>query len=89
MAKEDGRAVGRPEMRPGRITVELPWGEAGDGYMPRHIEVNRLTERQGLTLKRLVAGADAAGVRLANGKRVTTMTDGVRMLLEMCEKPGR
>ncbi|MGA2032317.1 MAG: hypothetical protein ABSG68_08690 [Thermoguttaceae bacterium] len=71
----------------GLLTIHVPLGALPDppGYLPKHIEVNNLSMAQRLSLRRMLAGLDAAGARLANSRRVTTTPDVLRWLLEQLD----
>lgn len=64
------------------IEVAVPIADFPIGaYVTRHVEV-QLDERQATTLKRLLAGLDRAGRRLANQRRVQSHADALKWLLE-------
>jgi len=63
------------------VCVEVPLAELGDCHLTRHCEA-RLDHRQAVALQRLHNGLDAAGARLAGGKRIYSRPDAVRWLLE-------
>lgn len=65
------------------VSIEVPLAEeAGNGYVTRHVEVNRLTLQQKTAQRRLLRGLVAAGERLDNGALVATNADALRWLLE-------
>jgi hypothetical protein len=70
------------EERPAVALVEIPMAAVADElYRPRHVQV-QLDRRQSLTLKRAMAGLDAAGARLASGRRVGSACDVIRWVLD-------
>lgn len=50
-------------------------------YVPQHVDL-QLSAKQGKTLKRIAGGLDAIGQRLESGRRVQTLSDAVRWMLE-------
>jgi len=58
---------------------------AGQYHLSSHVEVQRLSLPQRTALRRLLIGLDAAGQRLADGRRVAKNADVVRWLLEKAE----
>lgn len=63
--------------------IEIPIGPPPpDGsYITNHVEA-RLSHTQALGLRRLWYGYDGLGSRLADGRRVQSNADAVRLLLE-------
>lgn len=62
--------------------LAVPLGEIPAGvYVSKHVEA-QLDGPQAATLRRVLAGLDRDGARLANGRRVTSSADAVRWLLE-------
>lgn len=71
------------------ITMRLPVSlDLGDRYMTDRLDL-RLIGHQKFALRRLLDGLDAAGARLANGRRVTSPPDVIRYLLENVEAQVR
>lgn len=62
--------------------VEVPLADVPDPhYRQRHVNL-QLSAAEADAMKRLLAGLDMQGERLANGRRVQTSADAVRWLLE-------
>jgi hypothetical protein len=71
------------EAAPGLLRITLPIGPMpGVGHVTNHIEVRLLSLAQRLAFRRFWRGLDAAGHRLANGKRINRPPDAIRWLLE-------
>jgi len=51
-------------------------------YVSNHVDVNNMSWRQSVALKRLHLALDAQNAQLANGRRAVTAPDAVRWLLE-------
>lgn len=64
------------------VMVELPLGELpGKGYLSKHIDVS-LNAKQAKALRRVTIGAENAGRRLANGRRIVDNPGAIRHILE-------
>ena len=72
----------KQEKKDGLIEIILPVAPLSDGHLPRHIEVGRLTRAQSIALRRLRQGMDETGVRLENKRRIASVADVVRYILE-------
>lgn len=53
-----------------------------------HVDI-QLRPHHHAVLKRLYFGLDAAGARLADGRRIASKPDAIRWLLELLEKSGQ
>jgi len=75
---------------PSTVTIAVPFSSASldHCYISTHVDA-QLSHQQGLALRRLHLGLDAAGARLANGRRVATPPDAVRWLLEQVGVSGQ
>jgi len=78
--------------RPSSVSISVPAAAlpmeqiaAGRYHLSSHVEVQRLSLPQRTALRRLLIGLDAAGQRLADGRRVAKNADVVRWLLEKAE----
>ena len=82
-----GERIGLTSNLPSQfVTFRLPIGNATKpGYISRHVDL-QLNQEQAITLKRLVAGLDAAHARLKNGRVVQTAGDTVRWILEQPDR---
>ncbi len=97
VADGDGLVVSLPETQfPARtagrrVFVELSLGPkpGPDDYMTDHLEVRLLTPQQRLGLRHLWTGADAAGLRLEDGRRLARPGDAIRWLLEQIAAAGQ
>ena len=79
---EPGVHIRATAAMPHLVQIELPMvAEPKPGYSSRHVDL-QLDADQAITLRRVFEGIDAAGSRLASGKRITTNADVVRFLLE-------
>ena len=79
---EEKKEVEGPQYTAG-VKIEVPLGTIPPkSYVPEVLNSFRLTQRQGLALKRLTAGLDAAHARLASGSQVDNQAEAVRWLLE-------
>jgi len=65
------------------VTIAVPFSSASldHCYISTHVDA-QLSHQQGLALRRLHLGLDAAGAKLANDRRVASAADAVRWLLE-------
>ena len=75
---------------PSTVTIAVPFSSASldHCYISTHVDA-QLSHQQGLALRRLHLGLDAAGARLANGRRVATPPDAVRWMLEQVGGSGQ
>ena len=81
-AAEVGTEVRPPTPKVVTITIELPTAPAREhAYVPSHVE-SRLNGDQGMALRRLFDGLDAAGCRLKNERRIGSMAEAARYVLE-------
>lgn len=65
--------------QPDRVLLSVPLGDPRPGYVGRHLDV-QLNHRQGLACKRALAGL--AGRELSSGRRVASLPDVVRWILD-------
>jgi hypothetical protein len=62
--------------------IEVPIGEIDESaYVSSYVQA-QLNKTQSASLKRIWAGLDEVGERLANGRRVVSHADVIRWLLE-------
>lgn len=82
-----GQELTKPEQGPPPpatgSTIELPpLPTEVSGYIPEHVDVGRLTPKQGLNLKRMRDALDRDHTRLENKRPIYTSADVIRFLLE-------
>ena len=68
--------------------VEIPVAPAPvreDAHRPLHVQVRLKTKAQRTAMRRLYEGLDQTGARMANGRRVHSLADAMRWVLERLE----
>lgn len=86
----DAGRIGKETKGTGQVVIRVPLGPEPSpaDYLSNHLEVRLLTPAQRLGLRLLCRGVDAAGLRLANGKRPSRAGDSIRWLLEQIAAAG-
>jgi hypothetical protein len=74
------------ERRIETVTLSVPLGEIGMGYMPSHVEF-WMKPPQAEALQRLVVALRDKRITTAEGREVRTAADAVRWLLEKIGNP--
>lgn len=70
------------------IKIEIPLtGDPPTGYVSRHVDV-RLDPDQANSLRRILDGLAATGACLRNKRRIETIGDALRWLLEQVDQPA-
>ena len=77
-AKDENAA---PQIENMTITVPVS-DQLSNGYISRHVEVNRLTTIQKEVLHRITRGLMCQGATLENGQLVKSNADSIRFILE-------
>jgi hypothetical protein len=67
-----------------QAVVELTFANVPEVNFPLHIDT-RLSRQHSNVLRRIAAGADKSGARLASGRPVYNVTDALKWLLEQCD----
>lgn len=62
--------------------LDVPLANVPFGYLPRRIDLRKLTGRQSQALRQLQEALDQQGVRLANGSRIGNPSNAIKWLLE-------
>ena len=62
--------------------LAVPLANVPFGYLPRRIDMRKLTGRQSQALRQLQEALDQQGVKLANGSRIGNPGNAIKWLLE-------
>ena len=63
-------------------TLSIPLAQIPFGYLPRRIDLRKLTSRQSQGLRQLQEALDSQGAKLANGSRIGNPSNAIKWLLE-------
>lgn len=68
----------------GHVELSICWdmGQLNGEYIPRHVDVNQLTPRQGIVLRGIWHGLTGSNATLQDGRRVVTYVDVIKYILE-------
>lgn len=66
----------------GRRQLEVPLAIVEFGYLPRRIDLRKLTKRQSGALRQLQEALSGEGVRLADGSQIKNPANAIKWLLE-------
>jgi hypothetical protein len=62
--------------------LAVPLADVPFGYLPRRIDLRKLTSRQSQALRQLQEALDSQGMKLANGSRIGNPANAIKWLLE-------
>ena len=62
--------------------LSVPLANVPFGYLPRRIDLRKLTSRQSQALRQLQEALDSQGMKLANGSRIGNPANAIKWLLE-------
>lgn len=63
-------------------SVSVPLASVDFGYLPRRIDLRKLTKRQSGALRQLQEALSVQGVRLADGSQIKNPANAIKWLLE-------
>lgn len=63
-------------------SVSVPLASVNFGYLPRRIDLRKLTKRQSGVLRQLQEALCSQGVRLADGSQIKNPANAIKWLLE-------
>lgn len=66
----------------GSRQLSVPLANVPFGYLPRRIDLRKLTSRQSQALRQLQEALDHQGIKLANGSRIGNPSNAIKWLLE-------
>lgn len=62
--------------------IEVPLAQISFGYLPRRVDLRKLSGRQSQVLRQLEEALAAGGARLADGSRINSSMNAIKWLLE-------
>lgn len=62
--------------------LSVPLADVPFGYLPRRIDLRKLTSRQSQVLRQLQEALNSQGAKLANGSRIGNPANAIKWLLE-------
>lgn len=79
---EKAAAASPVKMQTETRSVSVPLASVDFGYLPRRIDLRKLTKRQSGALRQLQEALSVQGVRLADGSQIKNPANAIKWLLE-------